>query len=85
MSNTPSFIDKEVTINLGENIVNGILTHPPTEGPYPAIILLHGSARTGVDDPYLKLNAENLVKSGFAILRYDGPGWGGQSFQRVGI
>ena len=85
MNNTQSFIDKEVKINLGTNVVNGILTHPPSEGPYPAIILLHGSARTGVDDPYLQLNAESLVKSGFAILRYDGPGWGGKSAQRVGI
>jgi dipeptidyl aminopeptidase/acylaminoacyl peptidase len=72
-------IDEEVRFTIKAKKLDGILSHPTTEAPYPAIVLLHGSDRSGVKDPYYTEHAENLVQSGFAVLRYDGPGWGGAS------
>lgn len=75
--------DVKFTVNDKELI--GILTHPAMDAPYPAIILLHGSDRSGRKDPYYTEHAENLVRSGFAVLRYDGPGWGGGSSGNPGF
>jgi len=73
------FFDEEVTFKSGSNEIFAILTLPTTEGPHPAIVLLHGSDRAGVDSPYYKDHSYSLVQSGFVVLRYDGPGWGGRS------
>src|SRR5688500_20342081 len=67
----------EVKFTVNSKELNGILTHPASDASYPAIILLHGSDRSGMKDPYYTEHAENLVRSGFAVLRYDGPGWAG--------
>lgn len=85
MKDKSLIIDKEVNIPVKSKELSGILTKPASGGPHPAIVLLHGSQRTGKEDPYLKFHAENLVQSGFAVLRYDGPGWGGQSSDKTGI
>lgn len=71
--------DEEVSFTIKAKELDGILSHPATEAPYPAIVLLHGSDRSGMKDPYYTEHADNLVQSGFAVLRYDGPGWGGAS------
>jgi len=64
----------EVTFSSGANSLFGILTLPGSEGPYPAVILLHGSDRSEADN--YKEYAHELVKAGYAILRYDSPGKG---------
>lgn len=69
--------DEKISFTVQGKQLEGILTHPNTGAPYPAILLLHGSDRSGVNNPYYTDHAENLVQSGFAVLRYDGPGWGG--------
>jgi uncharacterized protein len=76
---------KEVVIEIAGKELNGILTQPSIKGPHPAVVLLHGSDRSGKDDPYYVDHAENLIQSGFAVLRYDGPGWGGQSSDSPGF
>ena len=78
MENERLSFEEEVKLIVEAKELNGILTHPAKEGPHPAIVLLHGSDRSGATDPYYKKHAENLVQSGFAVLRYNGPGWGGQ-------
>jgi len=75
----------EIQFDVQGKELQGILTIPEEEAPYPAIILLHGSDRSRKDDPYFKEHAENLVKSGFAVLRYNGPGWGGGSSDGSGF
>jgi hypothetical protein len=72
-------VNEEVKFTVNSKELNGILTHPASDAPYPAIVLLHGSDRSGMKDPYYTEHAENLVRSGFAVLRYDGPGWAGGS------
>jgi len=85
MKNKRIYIEEEVSFTVGTKDLSGILTHPTWEGYFPAIVLLHGSDRSGKEDPYYKLHAENLVQSGFAVLRYDGPGWGGGSSEGPGF
>ena len=61
--------------------LKGILMFPDSESPYPAIVLLHGSDRSSMNDPYYVKHAEKLVGSGFAVLRYDGPGWKSETLE----
>lgn len=76
---------EEIKFTVNGKELNGILIRPPVESPCPAIVLLHGSDRSGKDDPYYIEHAEQMVRSGFAVLRYDGPGWGGGSGQGQGF
>jgi pimeloyl-ACP methyl ester carboxylesterase len=68
--------NEEVRFTVNAKEIDGILTRPDSISPYPAIILLQGSDRSSAKDPYYAEHAENLIRSGFAVLRYDGPGWG---------
>lgn len=79
------YIEEETKIEINNNTLDGILTRPTKESPHPAVVLLHGSDRSGKAASYYKEHAENLVKSGFAVLRYDGPGWGGGSSDDPGF
>jgi pimeloyl-ACP methyl ester carboxylesterase len=74
--------EESVTFPSGANKLYGTLTLPNQPGPFPAIVLISGSAneysglRPGIFDQYMKDQAKNMVKNGFAILRYDPPGVG---------
>jgi pimeloyl-ACP methyl ester carboxylesterase len=76
------WIEETVTFTSGANQLEGILTLPNIPSPYPAIVLISGSAdegtglRPGVADLYHIRQAHNMVNAGFAILRYDPPGVG---------
>ncbi|MBX7237660.1 MAG: alpha/beta fold hydrolase [Caldilineales bacterium] len=70
-------IEEAVSFSVQGKELDGILTLPDAAGPHPALVLLHGSDRSGRDDPYYAGHAARLVESGCAVLRYDGPGWGG--------
>jgi dienelactone hydrolase len=85
---TRSGADEEVSFTFHHQKIAGFLSHPEAKAPYPAIVLLHGSDRSEARDPYYTEHAENLIQSGFAVLRYDGPGWGsansgGASFETL--
>ncbi len=73
MSN-PFIINEEVSFTVSGNILDGILTRQDAKTPCPAIILLQGSDRGSMKDPYYAVHAENLIRAGLAVLRYDGPG-----------
>jgi pimeloyl-ACP methyl ester carboxylesterase len=66
--------EEDVMFVSDTNDISGILTKPMTKGPYPALVLLHGSEREGVNYPYYSSHSHNLVRSGYAALRYDSPG-----------
>lgn len=72
----------EVNFNSGSNNLSGILTLPDSEGPFPSLVLLHGSDRGGVEN--YKNEAHELVKAGYAILRYDSPGKGSSTGSTFG-
>lgn len=70
------FEEKEVEIKTGEWILPGTLTIPKDNGPFPAIVLVHGSGPNDRDEtigpnkPFRDL-AWGLASRGIAVLRYE--------------
>ena len=71
-----SFQEHEVIVGAGEWQLSGTLTVPNGPGPFPAIVLVHGSGpndrdeAVGPDKPFKDL-AWGLASRGIAVLRYD--------------
>ena len=71
-----SFKDRDVTIGTGEWALPGTLSLPTGEGPFPAVVLVHGSGpqdrdeTVGPNKPFLDI-ASGLASRGIAVLRYD--------------
>jgi uncharacterized protein len=73
--------NEEVLFTVNTKEIKGILTRLESESPYPAIVLLHGSDRSSMNDPYYVEHAEKLIRSGFVVLRYGGPGWTSETLE----
>jgi dienelactone hydrolase len=73
---TDSFHESEVTVGSGEWALPGTLTVPNGSGPFPAVVLVHGSGPNDRDEtigpnkPFKDL-AWGLASQGIAVLRYD--------------
>lgn len=71
-----SFTECEVTVGTGEWQLPGTLTVPKGDGPFPAVVLVHGSGPQDRDEtilvnkPFRDL-AWGLASNGVAVLRYD--------------
>lgn len=71
-----SFTESDVTIGSGEWALPGTLTLPAGPGPFPVIILVHGSGPNDRDEtiggnkPFKDL-AGGLATRGVAVLRYE--------------
>lgn len=60
----------------GKYPLNGLLTLPDGEGPFPAAVLVHGSGSSNMDEKVGKMTpfrdlAEGLAGQGIACVRYD--------------
>lgn len=70
------FEEMEVTIGGGLWSLPGTLTRPKGEGPFPAVVLVHGSGphdrdeTLGPNKPFRDL-AHGLASRGIAVLRYE--------------
>lgn len=70
------YTEQEVKISSGSFNLPGTLTMPKGEGPFPAVILVHGSGSNDRDEslgpnrPFRDL-AWGLASKGIAVLRYD--------------
>jgi len=70
------FEETEVTVGSGEWALPGTLTMPKGQGPFPAVVLVHGSGpndrdeAVGPNKPFQDL-AWGLAARGIAVLRYD--------------
>jgi fermentation-respiration switch protein FrsA (DUF1100 family) len=70
------FTEKEVTVGSGQWQLPGTLTLPAGKGPFPGVVLVHGSGpedrdeTIGPNKPFRDL-AWGLASQGIAVLRYD--------------
>ena len=71
-----AFREREVTVGSGEWSLPGILAVPVGQGPFPAVVLVHGSGPNDRDEtveknkPFRDL-AWGLASRGVAVLRYE--------------
>lgn len=71
-----AFETLDVNFGLEGFMLNGTLTYPKGDGPFPAVVLVHGSGPNDRDEtiydnkPFRDL-AEGLAAQGIATLRYD--------------
>ena len=71
-----SYTEEEVTIGSGEWALPGTLDMPNGQGPFPLVVLVHGSGpgdrdeSVGAEKPFRDLGA-GLASRGVAVLRYD--------------
>lgn len=71
-----SFAEKDVVVGAGEWALPGTLTLPVGKGPFPAVVLVHGSGphdrdeTIGPNKPFRDL-AWGLATKGIAVLRYE--------------
>ena len=68
--------EREVTVGAGEWAAAGVLALPVGRGPFPAVVLMHGSGpgtRDGNVGPnrVFRETAWALAERGVAVLRYD--------------
>ena len=75
-SNPDSFVEREVTVGSDEWKLPGTLTLPKGTGPWPGLVLVHGSGPLDRDQTVgaykvFKDLAEGLASRGIAVLRYE--------------
>ena len=75
-SKPDSFKEREVTVGEGEWKLPGTLTVPNGGGPFPGVVLVHGSGPNDRDETVggvkvFKDLAEGLATRGIAVLRYE--------------
>jgi hypothetical protein len=75
-ANPSSFIESEITVGPSEWPLPATLTLPAGAGPWPGVVLVHGSGpndrdeTVGANKPFKDL-AAGLASRGIAVLRYD--------------
>jgi pimeloyl-ACP methyl ester carboxylesterase len=74
LTRVEGWIDEHVAIDGPDGKLAGTLMSPPSPGPHPAVVMIHGAAG-GLRD-YYRAFAEQLVQCGVAALVYDRRGWG---------
>lgn len=71
-----NYTEKEIMIGSGKFALPGLLTVPKGKGPFPAVVLVHGSGAHDRDETMYNFKpfrdiAAGLANEGIAVLRYD--------------
>jgi len=79
------YAEEEVTFHNGDVTLAGVLKVPVTEGPHPAVVLIHGSGAGSREQ--LTILAHFFVHKGFAVLSFDKRGCGASTgdWRRAGF
>lgn len=72
----PPLPREDVTFSNGAATLHGVLVRPEGPGPFPAVVLVHGSAAQGRHSWGYRSAADFFVRRGFAVLYYDKRGVG---------
>ncbi len=70
---------EEVRIPASGETLAGTLLLPEGDGPFPAVVILHGSAPAVRSHPAVRMHANAFTKRGIAALVYDKHGFGESS------
>lgn len=71
-----NFTEQDFSVGEGERALPGTLAMPKGDGPFPAVVLVHGSGpqdrdeTIGPNKPFLDI-ARGLAAQGIAVLRYE--------------
>ena len=65
-----------IAFSNGSVRLSGILVEPDGNGPFPAVVFVHGSGPSTIDRPAWKAHANAFTSRGFAVLVYDKRGSG---------
>lgn len=71
-----AYVERELMVGDGERALPGTLAMPKGDGPFPALVLVHGSGphdrdeTIGPNKPFLDI-ARGLAAQGIAVLRFD--------------
>ncbi len=68
------FVEEQVQFRNGDVTLAGTLVTPPSGGPHPAVVFIHGSGRHALD--YYRTLAAHFARHGIAGLVYDKRGVG---------
>jgi pimeloyl-ACP methyl ester carboxylesterase len=71
-----NFTHEPVTFENGDVVLRGTLTRPPTAGPHPALVLLHGSGPLHRSHSLFQFVTDLFAAAGVAVLAYDKRGVG---------
>jgi pimeloyl-ACP methyl ester carboxylesterase len=67
---------QNISFSNGDVRLAGVLVEPEGKGPFPAVVLVHGSGPQMHDQPAFIVHANAFLKEGFAVLAYDKRGSG---------
>ena len=71
-----AYVERDMQVGEGERALPGTLAMPKGDGPFPAVVLVHGSGphdrdeTIGPNKPFLDI-ARGLAAQGIAVLRYE--------------
>jgi dipeptidyl aminopeptidase/acylaminoacyl peptidase len=80
---TPPF--ETITFESGDVTLSGTLDLPAGEGPFPAMVTIHGSPPLTRNDIYNLNIGHFFVQHGYAVLRYDKRGAGESGGKYTGV